>query len=242
MITSKGSPKSPPTTTSYVMDAIRDGILEGRYPLDSRLDQQAIADELGVSLVPVREGLRLLEAEGFVKVYPRRGVYVRGADPDLVSRSLQTYLQLLNTNDITWRLAEIRRILEIHIAPLAAARATAEQRAQLRKLCQEMRTSPISTEKLAELDLRFHMLLAEATQNELFGVLLAPLMEQMADLFHNTWADYGTRPIEIVLQHHEAVLAAVEQGNPDAARRAMIEHMDYFFLVLEETPEKNSQK
>ena len=239
MMISKSSPKSPPTTTSYVMDAIRGGILEGRYPTDSRLDQQAIADELGVSLVPVREGLRLLEAEGFVKVHPRRGVYVCGPDPDLVSRSLHTYLQLLDTNDVTWRLAEIRRILEIEIAPLAAARATPEQRIQLRQLCQEMRTGSGSTEKLAELDLRFHMLLAEATKNELFGVLLAPLMEQMENLFHNTWADYGARPIELVLQHHEAVLLAVEQGDSDAARRAMTEHMEYFFLVLEESSEKN---
>ena len=238
MLAAKNNPKSPPTSTSYVMDAVRDGILEGRFPADSRLDQQAIAAELGVSLVPVREGLRLLEAEGFVKVYPRHGVYVCGPDPDLVSRSLQTYLQLLDTNDVTWRLAEIRRILEIEIAPLAAARATPEQRVQLGKLCQEMRTRPGSTEKLAELDLRFHKLLAEATQNELFGVLLAPLMEQMETLFHNTWADYGTRPVEPVLQHHEAILVAVEQGDSDAARGAMTEHMDYFFLVLEESSEK----
>ena len=240
MLAAKGSAKSPPTTTSYVMDAVRDGILEGRYPADSRLDQQAIADELGVSLVPVREGLRLLEAEGFVKVYPRHGVCVCGPNPELVSRSLQTYLQLLDTNDKTWRLAEIRRILEIEIAPLAATRATSEQRVQLLSLCQKMRASSVATEELAELDLGFHMLLAEATQNELFGVLLAPLMEQMADLFHNTWADYGTRPIDVVLQQHEAILAAVEQGDPAAARQAMVDHMEYFFLVLEETSERTS--
>ena len=240
MLAAKNTPKTPPTTTSYVMDAVRDGILEGRYPADSRLDQQAIAEELGVSLVPVREGLRLLEAEGFVKVHPRRGVYVCGPDPNLVSRSLQTYLQLLDTNDVTWRLAEIRRILEIEIAPLAAARATPEQRIQLRHLCREMRTGSGSTEKLAELDLRFHKLLADATQNELFGVLLAPLMEQMENLFHNTWADYGARPIDVVLQQHEAVLAAVEQGNPDEARQAMVDHMDYFFLVLEESSDDST--
>ena len=63
----------------------------------------------------------------------------------------------------------------------------------------------------------------------------------MENLFHNTWADYGTRPIELVLQHHEAVLVAVEQGDSDAARRAMIEHMEYFFLVLEESSEKTAR-
>jgi DNA-binding GntR family transcriptional regulator len=69
--------------SSYVLKTIRDGILSGRYPLGSRLDQQALAEELGVSVIPVREGLRQLEAEGLVQIYPRRGVYVAEPSVDL---------------------------------------------------------------------------------------------------------------------------------------------------------------
>ena len=68
----KLSAQSPPTTTAYVMESIRENILNGNHTLGSRLDQKAIADDLGVSLVPVREALRMLEGEGFVTINPRR--------------------------------------------------------------------------------------------------------------------------------------------------------------------------
>jgi DNA-binding GntR family transcriptional regulator len=68
---------SPPTTlASYVTEAIRTGILEGHYPMGSHLDQQMLADELGASIIPVRESLRRLEAEGLVRITPRRGAFV----------------------------------------------------------------------------------------------------------------------------------------------------------------------
>jgi len=52
----------PPVTASgYVTTQIRDGILSGAFPLGSRLDQQVLADEMGVSTIPVREALRHLK-------------------------------------------------------------------------------------------------------------------------------------------------------------------------------------
>lgn len=68
--------RPPSTLASYVTEEIRSGILEGRYPLGSRLDQQTLADELGASVIPVRESLRQLEAEGLILIAPRRGAYV----------------------------------------------------------------------------------------------------------------------------------------------------------------------
>lgn len=59
-----------------VMRAIRDAILDGRLEAGSRLNQDEIAAELGVSRMPVREALKDLEAEGLVTFYPYRGVEV----------------------------------------------------------------------------------------------------------------------------------------------------------------------
>jgi DNA-binding GntR family transcriptional regulator len=68
--------QAPTTVANYVAAEVRAGILEGRYPLGSRIDQAALADELGASIIPVREALRRLEAEGLVKIYPRKGAFV----------------------------------------------------------------------------------------------------------------------------------------------------------------------
>jgi DNA-binding GntR family transcriptional regulator len=64
------------------MAAIRDGITAGRYRLGSRLDQNALASELGISTIPVREALRRLEAEGLVEISPRRGAFVATISTD----------------------------------------------------------------------------------------------------------------------------------------------------------------
>ena len=64
------------TVTSLTRDAIRDRILRGGYPAGEPLRQDAIAEQLGVSRIPVREALRLLEAEGLVTFNPHRGAVV----------------------------------------------------------------------------------------------------------------------------------------------------------------------
>jgi DNA-binding GntR family transcriptional regulator len=61
------------TVASMTCDAIRDRILRGDYPEGSPLRQDAIAEDLAVSRIPVREALRQLEAEGLVTVLPHRG-------------------------------------------------------------------------------------------------------------------------------------------------------------------------
>ena len=64
------------TVTGLTRDAIRDRILRGAYPAGQPLRQDAIAEQLGVSRIPVREALRLLEAEGLVTFNPHRGAVV----------------------------------------------------------------------------------------------------------------------------------------------------------------------
>lgn len=64
------------TVTSQVTEALRDRILRGGYGDDAPLRQDAIAAELGVSRIPVREALRQLEAEGLVVFHPHRGAVV----------------------------------------------------------------------------------------------------------------------------------------------------------------------
>ena len=79
---------APPTLAGYVVSAIREGILNGRYPVGGRLDQKSLADELGVSIIPVREGLRQLEAEALVTMLPHRGAFVASFSID---RLLEIY-------------------------------------------------------------------------------------------------------------------------------------------------------
>ena len=64
------------TLASLTLDSLRERILRGHFPEGEPLRQDAIADELGVSRIPVREALRQLESEGLVTFQPHRGAVV----------------------------------------------------------------------------------------------------------------------------------------------------------------------
>lgn len=68
--------ESRKTIAAIVQDRIREAILSGLLSAGARIDQNKLADDLNVSLVPVREALKKLEGEGFVQIIPRRGAFV----------------------------------------------------------------------------------------------------------------------------------------------------------------------
>jgi GntR family transcriptional regulator, transcriptional repressor for pyruvate dehydrogenase complex len=217
-----------------VVEKITTLIQDGTWARGDRLPpERDLAAAFAVSRTVVREAVKTLEARGVLEALTGSGVYVRLPDSAMVSRSLRMYLQLLDQDDIDLRLAEVRRVLEVEIAALAATRATTEERQELHRLCQEMRKHAGASRVLAEMDFQFHLLLAEATRNELFGVLLTPLIEQLRDHFVYAWEHYGERPAEDVFQQHEAIVAAVEAGEAELARRAMAGHIAFYIDILQ---------
>jgi DNA-binding FadR family transcriptional regulator len=150
-------------------------------------------------------------------------------------------MRLSNQVDFEIRLNEVRRVLEVELVALAADRATPEQRIQLRQICQQMRAGNKTAQQMAELDFRLHVTLAEATQNELFKVLLAPLINQLRDHITLTWEGFP-RPVDLVLDQHEAIVTAVEMGDAEAARQAMIKHLAFSREVLEDLSQPDKDK
>ena len=65
-----------PTLSGAVFDKIQRAVISGELVPGQRIDQNALARDFGVSLVPIREALRKLEAQGLVMIIPRRGAYV----------------------------------------------------------------------------------------------------------------------------------------------------------------------
>src|SRR4051794_15630849 len=77
------------TIASMTVEALRERILRGDYPEGEPLRQDALADELGVSRIPVREALRQLEAEGLVTFNPHRGAVVSTLSLDEIEELFQ---------------------------------------------------------------------------------------------------------------------------------------------------------
>jgi GntR family transcriptional repressor for pyruvate dehydrogenase complex len=213
-----------------VLELISSGAWKPGYRLPP---ERELSEAFGVSRTVVREAVKALEARGVLESVTGSGVSVRRADVNIVSQSLQTYMQLANRDDFEIRLNEVRRVLEVEMVALAAVRRTPEQLTKLRKICQQMRVKGHTAKQMAELDFSLHITLAEATQNDLFKVLLAPLINQLRHHIILTWEDFP-RPVEQVFDQHEAIVAAVENGEAEAARQAMMKHLIFSREVLED--------
>src|SRR5687768_1187938 len=119
-----------------VLELISSGAWKPGFRLPS---ERELSEAFGVSRTVVREAVKALEARGVLESATGSGVSVRRADFNMVSRSLQTYMQLSNKDDFEFRLNEVRRVLEVEMVALAAGRITSEQRTKLHQICQQMR-------------------------------------------------------------------------------------------------------
>lgn len=117
----------PPTRATAAADELRRRILEGDYPAGMQLRQAILAEELGISRIPFREALILLESEGLVQLEAHKGAVVAGFSPDEVEE-----------------LFEFRALLEPALleksAPLLTEADYAELDAILREYSDELRT------------------------------------------------------------------------------------------------------
>ena len=231
-----------PRLYEKLADKILELISSGSWKPGFRLPpERELSEAFGVSRTVVREAVKALEARGVLESVAGGGVSVRLADFNMVSRSLQTYMQLSNRVDFEIRLNEVRRVLEVEMVALAAARRTPEEVARLREICRQMRAGGNTAKEMAELDFRLHVTLAEATQNDLFKVLLAPLIHQLPDHIVLTWEDFP-RPVEQVFDQHEAIVSAVENEDADGARQAMMKHLMFSREVLEDISKAQKDK
>lgn len=70
------TPRSNDSSVAHVVEHLRHGIITGRYRRDSKILPKQIAERCGTSFIPVREALRILEAEGFILFRHNRGAWV----------------------------------------------------------------------------------------------------------------------------------------------------------------------
>jgi len=203
-----------------VVERLRAQIIAGAFGAEGPIPTEGqLGQTLGVSRTVIREAMRSLAAQGLVAVSQGRRPRVKPADPQTVVDTFHTYLQREDHSLLD--LVEVRRPLEAAIAALAAERALHGHLEHMEQALEEL-ASARSMGRRIEADLRFHDLLAEATGNPIFPVLLRTLAGLMRRSREKTLARTG---VERSLSGHRAILAAVKLHDSEAARQAMIEHL-----------------
>jgi GntR family transcriptional repressor for pyruvate dehydrogenase complex len=193
------------------------GLLPGT-PLPSERD---LGDRFGVSRTVIREAVRALAAKGIVEVRTGSGLRVAAVDESTVSDSLMWFIR---GGQLEYgRVHEVRRTVEVEMAALAASRRSQEELVALRAGHERFTSVVDDVEQAAQADLDFHALIARATQNELFSVILASIGSALIEIRRDNLA-HGSG--ERTVQEHSAILEAIAGQDADAAREAMAVHLD----------------
>jgi len=205
-----------------IVNQIQDLIVQERLQPGNKLPpERQLIEQFGVSRTVVREAIRALEEKGLVEVKHGIGVYVSQLSSDSVSESIALLFQVRKSSLMA--LHEVREILEVEIAGLAAERATAEDKEEMEEVLRYAAKVLDSTEESLEADLRFHGLLAKATYNEVLPILLNPLAELLRESRRVGMEPPGSA--EAPLQGHWEIFKAVKNKDKEQAREAMRRHL-----------------
>src|SRR5581483_4882572 len=118
---------------------------------------------------------------------------------------------------------EVRALLEVHIAGVAAERATEGDVQRLREVHERMTREADDLEAAARDDLEFHRMIARATQNDLYLLLMDSIGSALIDIRRE---NLGSGSTPMTLSQHEAVLGRIAAHDPAGAREAMAAHLE----------------
>jgi DNA-binding GntR family transcriptional regulator len=195
-------------TADVIRSTLQEAIVDGFLEPGTRLREESLAREFGVSRTPVREALHQLRSEKLVDHSPHQGVVVAH----------------LTTEDI-FAIYSVREVLEGLAAQLAASRASQEDHHALQEILAEMtRVFELDDPNaLARLNLQFHATLRRTANNAYLDHFLSQV-EHAVRRFGRTTFSYPGRS-EASIEEHRAIAEAVIAGDSERAGELAIEHM-----------------
>jgi DNA-binding GntR family transcriptional regulator len=195
----------PQNLTSLAYESIKTYILRGDLDEKSRLTEEALSSQLGISKSPVREALNSLQTEGLIRIEPRRGAFLRR----FTAKEIKD-------------LYDLRQTLEVYAVSIAEI--TPELIGELQKSVDRTKKFLKLKDKLGHIkeDIQFHGVIAQATGNaELFRVL-SNIQNQIWLCRCKTYSlSSSTAPVA-----HQKILDALSRNDRKTAQAAMRAHVE----------------
>ncbi len=208
-----------------VYRALKTEIIKGSLKPGTKLSEGKIAEQMGVSRTPVREALKELAAEGFVKMNPNQAVVVSNASVEDVQEVLQ-----------------IRGVLEGLAARLATKMISEEEIKELEKYQKQMEYYTKKDDVLAfsEMDAEFHELILNVCGNN----RLIQIRKNLSDQAHR----YRIRSLSVPgrlkysLKEHQEIVEALKRKNAEQADRLSQKHIENVLANILAHKEKEEDK
>ncbi len=227
-----------PAKVSEVLELLGRRIVSGHYPEGATLPVEAeLIRELSVSRTTLREAMKTLVTLGLIEVRTRHGTSVRPRRHwSLLSRDVLRWMTPDDGVNIELSTAvdEAREVFEPAAAALAAQRAERRQITRIRLAYDEMELAAERGDATAAIqaDKNFHLAILAATGNPILEAFDTAI-EAVLGLLFKAAIHVHMDSFRENLGNHLRVLEAIEQGNPDAARQAMLDMIHFTRRSLE---------
>lgn len=199
-------PPTPRTRAEHLVDALTREIVDGRLPPGERLDEHSLAGRFGVSRTPVREALKRLAGLNLIELRPHRGAVV-------------VALPATGVGELFEALAEA----EAACARLAALKAGPADREAMEAAHRAFLCAADDPSAVPDANRAFHEAIYAGARNAVLAEAVTALRQRLAP-FTRAQFRVAERPSNSA-REHEAVLAAIRSGDPEAAAAAMRRHV-----------------
>lgn len=189
---------------------------------------EELTKKLGVSKPSIREAFQILQELGLISTTKGRngGYFVTEFYPEKLMDSLYEIISFsLSLNKLERsQLLEIRKMIEVPCSGFAAERRTEENLEALEKIKKQIdSTKEDDIKKLLELDLNFHLVIAESTQNPLTKTIINAITKSFLESNLKSYKSKNT-----ITANMDKVIDAIAEQDAKAARHEMERHIEYF--------------
>lgn len=197
------------TKQQAIYQHLKDRILEGKLPPGQRLIIDDIADDLGLSIIPVREALQMLQSERLVEIRPHAGATVSPIAPENIE---EVFAILEGMEAVTARRITLTRPpgLEQKLESLINQMDLAEKRDDV--------------EKWSALNIKFHLAMSEATGMPWLHEITTRLLDNWDRLRRYFFREGAKHRFVEAQKEHHAILKAICEGNADKAEELIRQH------------------
>ncbi|WP_066295420.1 FadR/GntR family transcriptional regulator [Bacillus sp. FJAT-29937] len=210
--------------SEQVADSIKRRIQNGEYKVGDKIPgEREMGTELSVSRNTVREAYKILEAYGYLTVKHGIGVFV--ASPEhLIQKMTEAFFV---TSDQIKDFFAVRKILEEWTVKWAIENSCDDQFNELEQIVNEAKdilAGEIDYNRLAELDHKFHITLANNSKNEVLVRIMNFLIDLLSESRNKSIQIPGR--VKQSVQEHAKILQAIKQKNITVAQQLMKDHLD----------------
>lgn len=227
-----------------VVNQIQDAILSGELlPGDTLPSEREMREVFGTSRGTLREALRVLEQKGLIEIRlgAGGGAVVRDGPDDRLSESLDFMIRLRKIS--LAHLAEFREEVEGTVAAAAARRAGSEEHQFLAALLADARRlsllGPAQWNAFLDVDKETHQALARIAGNPLY-ILINRMVHDNIHRYYDRFLEIDRSRMAENYEDLARIVAAVNAGRPEDARRAAREHVRRFGAYMERSLDGSS--